>query len=382
MNILVYSRFYPAPEGLRTKPDTLVVHYFVKELQRAGHTVQVVFLQPTLPHEVFHNRFRDIVPTEADYSYEGVPVHLFRYQSLTPHRYFPERFQASFLDRRIRALKNRLGWRPDRVFVHFPTSFTGLTEIFAEDVPVLGDFHNMDLLALNGRCGAEARAFIRRLKTWAYRNKRVLAGLEAVEKRPMTRSYSGLDPSLLDTEEQLREKLKERQERMRILYAGQLTPLKNVDVLIRAVRELVFPWELTIVGDGPEREKLEALAASCPGVRFTGKLPRAEVSQRMREADVFIMLSSPETYGLVYLEAMARGCLTIASRGEGFDGIIRDGENGFLEEPGSVEAAVRCLTRAWALPGAERKRLVEAGYALACSMTEEQTARRLLQANE
>lgn len=381
MNILVYTRFYPAPEGLRTKPDTLIVHYFVKELQRAGHTVQVVHLELNLPREILRNRLRDLVPTEADYVYEGAPVHLIRCQGLTPHRYFPEKLQAAIMNRRIRAFKRSLGWRPDKVFVHFPTSFTGLTEIFAENVPVLGDFHNVDIHTLNSRYGAEARTFIRRIKTWAYRNKRVQAGLEAVEKRPMTRSYSGLEPSLLDTPAQVQEKLAEPQKRLRILYAGQLIPQKNVDILIRAVRELAFPWELTVVGDGTERKKLEALAEGCSGIAFTGKLPRAEVSQRMREADVFIMLSSPETYGLVYLEAMARGCLTIASRGEGFDGIIRDGENGFLEEPGSVEAAVRCLTRAHALPETERRRLVEAGYALACSMTEEQTARRLLEAN-
>ena len=36
-----------------------------------------------------------------------------------------------------------------------------------------------------------------------------------------------------------------------------------------------------------------------------------------------------EAYGLVYLEAMARGCITIASRDEGFDGVIKDGINGF-----------------------------------------------------
>ena len=42
------------------------------------------------------------------------------------------------------------------------------------------------------------------------------------------------------------------------------------------------------------------------------------------------MISQGEAFGLVYLEAMARGCITIASRGEGFDGIIKDGINGFL----------------------------------------------------
>ena len=54
----------------------------------------------------------------------------------------------------------------------------------------------------------------------------------------------------------------------------------------------------------------------------------------MDRSDVFIMISKAETFGLVYLEAMARGCITIASRNEGMDGIIVDGENGFLCDAG------------------------------------------------
>ena len=49
----------------------------------------------------------------------------------------------------------------------------------------------------------------------------------------------------------------------------------------------------------------------------------------MEESDVFAMVSSPETFGLVYIEAMAKGCVTIGSKGEGIDGVIVNNENGF-----------------------------------------------------
>ena len=63
----------------------------------------------------------------------------------------------------------------------------------------------------------------------------------------------------------------------------------------------------------------------------------------MRKTEIFAMISKNETYGLVYLEAMAAGCITIASRDEGFDGIIENGVNGFLCEAGNVEELITIL---------------------------------------
>ena len=52
----------------------------------------------------------------------------------------------------------------------------------------------------------------------------------------------------------------------------------------------------------------------------------------MRESDIFILPSRNETFGMVYMEAMASGCITVCSKNDGVDGIIRDGINGFLCE--------------------------------------------------
>ena len=78
---------------------------------------------------------------------------------------------------------------------------------------------------------------------------------------------------------------------------------------------------------------------------------------------------------------MARGCVTVASRGEGFDGLIDDGENGFLAEPESVDAAVAVLERVHALTAEQRRAMIQKGYDLARSMTEDQTAQKFLDDN-
>lgn len=386
MNILVYSVYYPAPAEMKIAADTLIVHYFVRELQKAGHTVQVVYLSMATQRGSNPKRLRDILPSEADYVYDGVPVHLFRALSLIPYRENPSGLQAAWINHRLRALKKRLGWKADKVFVHFPSAFTGVTEIFGDGAPVLGDFHNKDIWMLNKRYltkgyGKKIAAFLRRIDHWGYRNIRVKAGLEKLGPHSMVRTYSGIDRALLASEAFIREKMSVRRPVTHILYAGQLIPLKNVDILIRAAQTLAFDWDLTIVGDGPERARLEKLAAGCGRIRFTGRLSREETINRMKDADVFIMLSSPETYGLVYLEAMANGCVTVASRGEGFDGIIESGKNGFLENPASVEDAARVLTAVHGLSDEGRREVILNGYRLAASMTEDQTARRFLDDN-
>ena len=386
MNILIYSVYYPAPAEMDIKADTLIVHYFARELQKAGHTVQVIYLSLATLRGSCKKRLRDIVPSEADYVYEGVPVHLFRVLSLVPFRENPQYLQASFINHRLKALKKKLGWKPDRVFVHFPTSFTGVTEIFADGVPVLGDFHNKDIWMLNKRYltkgyGGKIAAFLRRMDHWGYRNIRVKAGLEKLGPHSMTRVYSGIDRSLLAPEAFITEKAGARGQTLHILYAGQLIPLKHVDILIAAVQTLPFDWDFTIIGDGQERGKLENLAAGCDRIRFLDRLSREETVARMKDADVFIMLSRPESYGLVYLEAMANGCITVASRGEGFDGIIESGKNGFLETPESVEDAARILTAIHDMEEGRRRDMIMNGYLLARSMTEDQTAQRFLDAN-
>ena len=65
-------------------------------------------------------------------------------------------------------------------------------------------------------------------------------------------------------------------------------------------------------------------------VTFWGHIDRNRVQEILTNAECFIMISAKETFGLVYLEAMAKGLITIASKNEGMDGVIINGTNGFL----------------------------------------------------
>ena len=81
---------------------------------------------------------------------------------------------------------------------------------------------------------------------------------------------------------------------------------------------------------------------------------------------------------MVYLEAMARGCITIASRDEGFDGIIRDGVNGFLCKAGDEAELASILKRIKEMPQEELHRISDNAVSTAHELTDERVAKDYL----
>ena len=113
-------------------------------------------------------------------------------------------------------------------------------------------------------------------------------------------------------------------------------------------------------------------------VTFTGRVPREQVLKYMKEYQVFTLISDDETYGMVYIEAMLQGCLTIASRKGGFDGIIIDGENGFICEPGNEAELIEIYKRIKKMPAQERNTLGQRAIDLAIHFSEREVAERYL----
>ena len=141
-----------------------------------------------------------------------------------------------------------------------------------------------------------------------------------------------------------------------------------------------YDFRFTVIGDGELMEELKALAAELgigERVEFRGRVKRNEVLAEMGRADCFAMASSPETFGLTYLEAMACGCYTIGSKGEGIDGVIEDGVNGRLVTPDSVEEMAEALALYFTDPAAV-KAMQKKGMETANALTEEKVAAMIL----
>jgi glycosyltransferase involved in cell wall biosynthesis len=131
--------------------------------------------------------------------------------------------------------------------------------------------------------------------------------------------------------------------------AARLVERKKVHVLIEAFaafRREVPEARLVVIGDGPERPRLEELAAQLgagEAVQFTGHLTHREVATRIAESNVFMLPSVRESLGTVYFEAMAQGVPVVGTVGEGIADFIVDGKDGFLVRPDDPEPLLRVM---------------------------------------
>ena len=131
----------------------------------------------------------------------------------------------------------------------------------------------------------------------------------------------------------------------KFIFVGGLIERKYPAQILYALNDC-YPekdFNIKYVGAGQQEDtikKISSLYNLSSQVELLGKINRDEIVNMYDNADCMIMISKGEAYGLVYLEAMARGCITIASRDEGMDGVIIHGKNGFLCKAGdSVELA-------------------------------------------
>lgn len=134
-----------------------------------------------------------------------------------------------------------------------------------------------------------------------------------------------------------------------VISVGTLKARKCMDRTLEAFARLAgeFPdATLTIVGIGEMEGALRARIAELhleDRVTLTGGLPHEQVLSRMAESDLFVLPSWGEGYGIVYIEAMAAGCIAVGAQGEGIEDTIRDGENGFLVPAGDTDAVCRVM---------------------------------------
>ena len=144
-----------------------------------------------------------------------------------------------------------------------------------------------------------------------------------------------------------------------ILFVGRLQARKRIDSLLRACAQLGSKPRLVIVGDGPERQSLEFLAAEIyPQAKFVGARHGAELKPYFTEADLFVL---PGTGGLAVQEAMSYGLPVIVAQGDGTqDDLVRKG-NGWQIPPGDFDALLNTMKEALS-DSARLRRMGEESY--------------------
>lgn len=382
MNILLISPIYPEPKEYKIKDDSKAVHYFARQWVEMGH--RVVVLHPV--YNGIGNIKHFLKPSFFKIKYnvnDGVDIVCGESQLFIPHALKPCKWRSHLLFvRMIRYLRRCIpSFVPDVLSVHFPVVLNDFAAEFI-GLPQLAVFHGTDIRLLQSAKESDRQCIVSELEKkyacLAYRSpilreKAKILGLDDAKSAILV---SGISNSLIANKAIIEHKLNNYgTQPLRVLFAGKLVSQKRIDVVIIALALLkdAIDYRFDIIGDGLASEYLRQVSnkyAISDRVVFHGQKTRDDVSRFMAEADVFIMVSTNETLGLVYLEAMAQGCITIGSRGEGIDGIIVDGQNGFLVDPYNTEELSNTILKVYNLSMKERMTIINKAYSDMTKMTD------------
>jgi glycosyltransferase involved in cell wall biosynthesis len=206
----------------------------------------------------------------------------------------------------------------------------------------------------SGQNRTVTRSFTQAVMEWAAGGRNVMLATGSHAEPPAPRMHWIFTTAMTERDvEALRPTLdRGLGEPARLVYAGRLTYSKRVDHLLTALGKLrqdgVEPVpHLTVIGDGPERKRLEELAMElgiAPNVEFAGQLGREALSKRMLGADVYVHASLSEGMCKAWLDAMAHGLPVVAYEVGGAPSILgAAGERGWFVPVGDVDALTRKL---------------------------------------
>ena len=292
MRILVITDLYPIQEGEKGTP--LTIQAFVRSWEVLGHEVRVV-----RPNFLLNSYLR-----KKTYYKDGIYGQVENINYILP-------FMGD-IKKKIKTL-----FAPDIVVAHMPSGV-----IFANKLGVSfsAAVHASDIEVLTNPLYS---FYFKTELEKAYKNAKCIACRSYVLRDKFLKLYpqyakkTFVAPSGIEEEKIVKREWQEK-DKIKVLTCGQFIKRKNIDKVIKAC-------ELTVIGSGSQ--KLEKISDK---PIFLGQISREEVLGKMLESDVFILPSKNETFGMVYLEAMASGCITVCSQNDGVDGIIKDGVNGFL----------------------------------------------------
>jgi glycosyltransferase involved in cell wall biosynthesis len=352
MKILVLTSIYPNAES--TKGTTPVVHYFCQEWVKQGHKVVVIhndnkyllffYILPEFIKRYIESRFGVVLPnmaTRKDKFFEKDGVLILRMPML---KIIPfGKFSKNRLNNQIKKINSFLdkeNFKPDVITGHWENPQIDLifklkkrycnvkTSLIVHTVGYLADKNMRNKLLSFDSIG--------------FRNKKLLNNFEQnylIETKNLYLCPSGLPNIFFESINYTNIEFKFKIEVLTIVYVGIFQKRKFPESIIKAVYSAKEEIDIKVdfIGEGNELKKVKKLVNEYKlddKVVFHNRVSRDSVKEILLRNQVFVMISENEAFGLVYLEAMSCGCIVIASKNEGFDGIINDGFNGFLCKAG------------------------------------------------
>lgn len=195
--------------------------------------------------------------------------------------------------------------------------------------------------------------------------------------------YSGVAASFMERE--YTEKMWTDAPIRKFMFVGRMAMYKHSQAIPEALYSVYGKegFSMTFIGKKeaaypPTKEVCEHYGIS-DNVAFLGQIDRNDIIDWYDKSDCFVMISDHEVFGLVYLEAMSRGCITIAGDNGGMVGIIEDGVNGFLCKPGDSEALAGIIRRINNMTVEERQEMSRKARQTAFEFTDNKVAQYYLE---
>lgn len=350
-NILLLSSIVPSPENKRSTP---IVTYFASEWVRMGYNVIIIHNKATYPifyywvAKLFKKYIINLtggaivdtnrINKSVEYKIENVTIFQIPVYKKMPHGKYSSK-TINIQEEKIKEFLKQKSFIPDYIIGHFSNPQLLLVNQLKRHYNSTGCMvmhdpgYNLKTVFKNNY-----RDLINDINVWGFRSVPIKQKFEEVygKKNNSFQCYSGIPENFLkkDLQKDFSSDI------TNFLFVGELIKRKHPIVLLGAVKESMkdSPYEINYIGNGAQKKEIIKKSKKLSiqeYVKFYGHIAREEVITIMDNSHVFIMISQNEAFGLVYLEAMARGCITIASKGEGFDGIIQHGINGFLCNAGN-----------------------------------------------
>lgn len=279
-----------------------------------------------------------------DYNYDNVKVYYPRFFHL-PVNYFRRRLGDNFFKAALNVIE-REKLEFDLIHAHFawPSGYTGLLLKRKFNVPLVITAHGFDVYDVPFRDSGYREKVLTTLTdadhviTVSRSNMEILIKNLGLSSDKLSLIPNGFDGELfkLMPKHEARKELGLPLNRKIILTVGALIPVKGHEYLIKAAKDVIAMRRdvlFVIVGSGPLRKKLEKLVDSL-GLQnyfyFAGGRPHDEIPLWMNAADLFVLSSLRESFGVVVLEALAVGTPAVATINGGSENIIISEDYGFL----------------------------------------------------
>ncbi len=371
MNILIISHLFPNPKNASYG---IFVNFYVQSLIDLGHDVTVVAPIPYAP---------PLIKPKLWDKYRNIPYYQKKGKLSVYHPKFVSIFSIQLLSIRGKIiyyfsffLFKRLFRNNNFDFIHshtiIPNGVIGNLLKLKYKIPHIVTIHGADIYsAINHslNCYFSVKEVINNADIVGFVSEKLKK--LAIEKKVVDETkanikviYNGIKLPIKVAEINWDDSNKNS---VRILSVGFATKRKGYEYVIKSIAELRTKYNnirYYLIGDGIDLNYFKNIAKEQKVddiTYFLGAKKNKDVLAYMKNADIFILPSWDEAFGVVYLEAMMMKCPVIGTYNEGISELVEHGKNGYLVKPKSVKQIVTVLTLLLENP-VERTKISNEGY--------------------